>query len=137
MQMRIECVADDPLPHFPWPIEIRNSRGITCGDVFQAISRHFLKYVSGKEYSGWSARRKKIAARAYYARVGTPRDRARRRNVAGPDDGLRRIDYVGSERMIFRGLEQACAMMDNTWLMYLGSERSKAGCFGGDSGNKV
>ena len=128
-QMRIQGVAEDPLPHFPWLIEVENTRGITCGDVFDAIARKFVEYVPEEEYNSWTKHRKTVAARSYHQRVRTPAvDPARPDEV--PDgrghhhDGLRRIDYMGA-KVIFHGLEQASAMMDNTWFMYVGaSERS-------------
>lgn len=125
--MHIQVVAEDPLPHFPWPIEVVNARGITCGDVFDAVVQKLLEHVSGEEYNTWTKHRKEVAARAYHQRVRTPVDPAGPDGVPDVHDGLRRIDYMGERVVItFHGLERASMMMDDLWFMFFGaSERSE------------
>ncbi|KAG9310055.1 hypothetical protein JVU11DRAFT_10098 [Chiua virens] len=117
--MRIETVSEDPLPHFPWPIEITNAQGITCGDVFDAITRKFMEHVSEDEYGSWTPHRKTSAARGYHRRVRTLPDATKPGEVPNTAIGLRRLDYIG-ERVVFRGLEQAASMLEDTWFMYFG-----------------
>ena len=69
-----------------------------------------------------------MVAQTYYQWVRTPRvdpDEVLDVRVHHHSVGLRRIDYMG-EKVIFHGLEQASAMMDDTvWFMSAGvSERS-------------
>lgn len=126
--MHIQGVAEDPLPHFPWPIEVTNARGITCGDVFDAISKKLLEYVSEKEFNTWTKHRKVAAARAYHQRARKSVDPPSMDDKAlNARDGLRRIDYMGEKVIVvFHGLEQASATMGDTWFVYLGAnERSK------------
>lgn len=119
-RMHIQPVAEDPLPHFPWPIEVVNAHGITCGDVFDAIARKFLEHVSEQEYNNWTRHRQSMAARTYHQRVGTLADPTKLDEVQEACEGLRCIDYVGG-KVVFHGLEQACATMGDTWFMYLGA----------------
>ncbi|KAH7887212.1 hypothetical protein F5I97DRAFT_1807635 [Phlebopus sp. FC_14] len=116
--MHVVGVADDPAPIFPWPIMVRNERGITCGDVFQAISSNFQEHVTVEEYNGWSGRRRDLAARAYQKRVHEPLDWTRPHEIPGRNDGLRRIDYMG-DKVMFRGLEPS-PWRDGTWIMFVG-----------------
>ncbi|KAF9218688.1 hypothetical protein BS17DRAFT_790881 [Gyrodon lividus] len=116
--MHIVGIADDPLPNFPWPIMVRNMQGITCADVFQAISSNFQEHVTTDEYNSWTGRRRELTARAYHRRVRIPLDWTRPDEVPGPNDGLRRIDYMG-DKVMFRGLE-ASPLKDGTWLMFVG-----------------
>lgn len=118
--MHIQPVAEDPLPHFPWPIEIANPRGITCGDVLDAIARKLLEYVPEKEYNGWTHHRRVMAARTYHQRARKSVDPAKLEGALVVRDGLRRIDYVGG-KVIFHGLEQASVTVDDTWFMFLGA----------------
>ncbi|EGO29962.1 hypothetical protein SERLADRAFT_458368 [Serpula lacrymans var. lacrymans S7.9] len=115
--MHIIGVADDPAPKFPWPIMVYNARGITCGDVFSAISTNFQQHVTAAEYDSWSGRRREMAARAYHTRVRTS-NTFNPHDIPGDDDGLRRIDYMG-DKIMFRGLE-ASPRKDGTWLMFVG-----------------
>ena len=114
-EMHIHAVADDSLPDFPWPITVRNTRGITCQDVFEAIYRNFQEYVTAQEFGTWSSRRKEQCSRAYHLRVHSV-------NAWNPlpllDEGLRRIDYMG-ERVMFRGLEPS-PNRETSWIMFVG-----------------
>ena len=152
-RMHVCIVAEDPLPHVPWPIEVENARGITCGDVLDAIARTFIECVGEGEFRSWTRHRQGVAARAYYRRVSSVEsgphsnvhpdthanansklnvDRDSDPNLMKPSrvrhdvhEGLRRIDYMG-DRVLFHGLEQASALVEDTWFMYVAaSERSK------------
>ncbi|KAF9234742.1 hypothetical protein BU15DRAFT_65453 [Melanogaster broomeanus] len=116
--MTIIGVADDPLPYFPWPISIYNTQGITCGDVFTAISNNFQEHVAVVEYNNWTVRQREVAARAYYRRISIPLDLRRPDELPNPGDGLRRIDYMAN-KVMFRGLE-ASPLRNGQWLMFLG-----------------
>ncbi|KAH7920076.1 hypothetical protein BV22DRAFT_1040288 [Leucogyrophana mollusca] len=116
--MHIVGVADDPAPAFPWPIMVTRARGVTCGDVWETIFNNFQQHVTVDEYNAWSARRREMAARAYFKRVRVPLDWDVPEEVPGDGDGLRRIDYMG-DKMMFRGLEPS-PLKDGTWLMFVG-----------------
>lgn len=117
-QMHIADIADDPAPTFSHSILVHNTCGITCGDVFETIWRHFQEHIRPDEYDSWSPRRRDLAARAYHKRVHEPLDWAQPNNIPGRRDGLRRIDYMG-DKVMFRGLEPS-PRKDNTWLMFVG-----------------
>jgi hypothetical protein len=116
-EMRIRAVADDSSPNFPWPITVRNTRGVTCQDIFSAIYRNFQEFVTVQEYEGWSSRRKDQCARAYQVRVQTTNAWNPERPIPW-NDGLRRIDYMG-DRVLFRGLEPS-PNRDPSWIMFVG-----------------
>ena len=71
--MYLQGVADDPLPHFPWLIEVETTQGITHFDVFDAITRTFLEHVTEEKYNSWTTHRKTGSARADHQRARTPR----------------------------------------------------------------
>lgn len=117
-RMHIADIADDPAPTFSHSILVHNMRGITCGDVFETIWRHFQEHIRPDEYDSWSGRRRDLAARTYHKRVHEPLDWTQPNNIPGRGDGLRRIDYMG-DKVMFRGLEPS-PRKDNTWLMFVG-----------------
>ncbi|KAL4064705.1 hypothetical protein V8B97DRAFT_1297223 [Scleroderma yunnanense] len=117
-QMHIADIADDPAPTFSHSILVHNVHGITCGDVFETIWRHFQIHITVDEYNSWSGRRRDLAARTYHKRVHEPLDWTQPDSFPGRGDGLRRIDYMG-DKVMFRGLEPS-PRKDDTWLLFVG-----------------
>jgi hypothetical protein len=122
--MDIESIADDGDFPFPYPMHVRNPRGLLVRDLFSAISANFQQYVAKEEYLGWTKERRKTADRAYAGRRAFMGIISEPWTVHGEleesETWLRRVDYMG-DRVLFRGLEPS-PVQDRTWILFLGPE---------------
>jgi len=113
--MLISAVADDPFPVFPWPVLVRNPRGVLCIDVFRAVHKNFQAYLTKNEVSKFSAFKLKMVEEACNQRR---EGRLMGREWNDDEDGLRRVDYL-VDRVMFRGLEQS-KLGGGSWVLHLG-----------------
>jgi len=114
-EMLISAVADDPFPVFPWPVLVRNPRGVLCVDVFRAVHKNFQAYLTKAEVSKFSAFKLRMVEEACSQRRES---RLMGREWNDDEDGLRRVDYL-VDRVMFRGLD-ASTIGGGSWVLHLG-----------------
>ncbi len=98
--LTISALADEMTLDFPWPVTALagdNSLPVTVRDVLNAVYVNFQEFISQEELDCLTELRRGQVERAYRERV---------RDLPGvlPDDGIRRVDFLG-DRCVFRGLE--------------------------------
>jgi hypothetical protein len=114
-QMLVSAVADDPFPVFPWPVLVRNPRGVLCIDVYRAVHKNFQAYLTKDEVSKFSAFKLRMVEEACSQRRES---RLMGREWNDDEDGLRRVDYL-VDRVMFRGLEPS-KIGGGSWVLHLG-----------------